>query len=241
MVNRYANSLRGETSAACRPFRSRADISGSYKLRLPYCFSQRESDECRFVKVDKLKQWLVSQTAEEGQFASRRITAHDWNFVVGKASAPFEQLDATSKKLGNEADLFVGIQTDADDVFLLQMQREDDEFSWCSSEFTGETHAFEKEHLKPLLKGSLNIRRYYLDDLTRLLIFPYETKDGRSVLIDALEYAERFPKTWDYLKECKSRLDTPTKRKSGCPGTATSTKRTTQDSKTQSCWLRRSR
>ncbi|MBA3883076.1 MAG: hypothetical protein H0X73_10275 [Chthoniobacterales bacterium] len=67
------------------------------------------------------------------------------------------------------------------------------------------------------MKGSLNVRRYYLDDLTRLLVFPYETQDDRSVLIDAGEYCERFPKTWEYLLACKARLDSPTKKKRGLP------------------------
>jgi hypothetical protein len=179
--------------------------------------SRSPADECRFVKSDKLKHWLATQTGEEGSFAAKRITTREWNFVVGKAAAPFEHLDSFPIKLGKVADLFVGIQTDADDVFLLKREREDRSYVWCASEFTGQIHPFEKHHLKPFLKGSLNVRRYWLDDPTRLVLFPYETHDGRSVLIEADEYAKRLPKTWQYLNACKSRLDTATKKKAGLP------------------------
>lgn len=76
----------------------------------------------------------------------------------------------------------------------------------CESKSTGQQHWFEDEHLKPFLKGSLNIRRYWLADVTKRLIFPYEIINGKSLLIDAKEYKRRYPLTWAYLEENRERL-----------------------------------
>ncbi|MBA3883075.1 MAG: Eco57I restriction-modification methylase domain-containing protein [Chthoniobacterales bacterium] len=108
-------------------------------------FLSRDAAEfCRVVKSGKLKEWLATQAGQEGTFTARSITRQKWHFVVGAAAAPFERLENMPNKLGEVTDLFVGIQTDADDVFLLQKQREDEEYVWCSSEFTGQTHPFER-------------------------------------------------------------------------------------------------
>jgi len=65
------------------------------------------------------------------------------------------------------------------------------------------------------LKGSLNIRRYELSDVTKRLIFPYEMKSGRSVLIDEKEYRLRYPLTWKYLEVNQKRLSSRNKGKIG--------------------------
>jgi len=118
----------------------------------------------------------------------------------------YNKLARVPDKLGDKTHLFVGLQTDADDVFILEeLERKGDKVL-CQSKSTGERHWFEDFHLKPFLKGSLNIRRYHLSNVTKRLIFPYELKDGKSALIEAGAYHERFPLTWSYLEQNKERL-----------------------------------
>jgi hypothetical protein len=52
--------------------------------------------------------------------------------------------------------------------------------------------------------------------VTKRLIFPYELKDGKSLLIGVKDYRKRFPLTWDYLEENRERL---VKRNKGRMGT----------------------
>jgi hypothetical protein len=66
----------------------------------------------------------------------------------------------------------------------------------CVSRATGLEHWFEADHLKPFLKGSLDIRRYGFSDSAKYLIFPYHNTAQRSILIPADEYAQRHPLTW---------------------------------------------
>ncbi|OYV04559.1 MAG: restriction endonuclease subunit M, partial [Verrucomicrobiales bacterium VVV1] len=104
------------------------------------------------------------------------------------------------------AHLFVGLQTDADDVFILnEVSRNKDQIE-CESAATGERHRFEAAHLKSFLKGSLDIRRYGFSGASKRLVFPYQNESGRSTLISAAEYADKFPLTWKYLEANRSRL-----------------------------------
>ena len=135
-----------------------------------------------------------------------RATAAEWNFTVGAGAGLFGKLRAMPVKLGDMADLFVGLQTDADDVFILEEVRQDNDKVLCRSKATEREHWFENDHLKPFLKGSLNIRRYELADATKRLIFPYEKRSGKPALIDAKDYQQRYPLTWTYLEENQKRL-----------------------------------
>ena len=171
--------------------------------------------ECRFTKVDDLAAWRIDGQSTTGDIPAEKIGATEWNFAVGAGSEMLAALSSWPTKLGDIADLFVGLQTDADDVYILEEVRRRDERVLCLSKHTGREHWFESSHLKPFLKGSLNIRRYYFSDVTKLLVFPYEIQRGKSVLIPEGEYAERFPLTWAYLAECKKRLSERNKGRMG--------------------------
>jgi hypothetical protein len=150
-----------------------------------------------------------------GKINASRETESEWNFNVGTSSRILEKLAKMPVKLGDISHLFVGLQTDADDVYILEEIRHDKDKVLCRSKYTGEDHWFENKHLKPFLKGSLNIRRYYLSDVTKRLIFPYTTKKEKSILINPKEYQSKFPLTWNYLNECMKRLGSRNKGKIG--------------------------
>ena len=159
-----------------------------------------------FVKAHNLTDWISGEVIEQGRIDCDKANNETWNFIVGHGSDLFEKLNRIPDRLGDIAHLFVGLQTDADDVYILeQMERKGKEVI-CKSKATGKMHRFEDVHLKRFVKGSVNIRRYHLSDLTKRLIFPYETVNGKSILISPSDYARDFPLTWAYIEENRSRL-----------------------------------
>jgi hypothetical protein len=158
------------------------------------------------VRVADLQAWQAGEPQPQGTLPATAATAAEWNFTVGKGAGLFERLSQMPTKLGDITHLFVGLQTDADDVFIVEEVSKKGNKVLCESKATGKQHWLEDEHLKPFLKGSLNIRRYALSDVTKRLIFPYENHDGKSTLIQAKEYARRHPLTWKYLEENRERL-----------------------------------
>jgi hypothetical protein len=120
-----------------------------------------------------------------------------------------------TRRLKVVAHLFVGLQTDADDVFILNEVGRKKTQLICESVATGEQHTFEADHLKPFLKGSLDIRRYALSMSPKRLIFPYVNAEKTSTLISEHEYREEFPRTWEYLCANRARLSRRAKGKLG--------------------------
>ncbi|MDI6768423.1 MAG: Eco57I restriction-modification methylase domain-containing protein [Anaerolineales bacterium] len=180
-------------------------------------------DEFEFEKVQDLNAWRAptseflenSEVSTAGKIDARRVTESDWNFSVGQSAELFEKLSKMPVKLGDVSHLFVGLQTDADDVYIVEEVDRKNEKVLCRSKYTEKEYWLEDNHLKPFLKGSLNIRRYYFSDANKRLIFPYVTIDGKSVLLDAKEYQKQYPLTWAYLEECKSRLSSRNKGNMG--------------------------
>lgn len=162
--------------------------------------------ECHFIKVDDIDSWRSTGTMREGKFPASNFSDGQWVFTLGGKAPIIAKLNQFPTKLSDIAHLFVGLQTDADDVFILEEIRQEKNKVLCKSEATGKEHWFENQHLKPFLKGSLNIRRYYFSDVTKRLVFPYETKDETVSLIPAEKYKRSFPLTWAYLEENKNRL-----------------------------------
>jgi adenine-specific DNA-methyltransferase len=78
-------------------------------------------DACRWACPDDLPAWLQAQACTEGLLPARSVTAAEWNFVVGRGANLFARLKAMPVKLGDVADIFVGLQTSADDVFILRL------------------------------------------------------------------------------------------------------------------------
>jgi len=170
-------------------------------------FLQRSGvPRCKLIRVDDLEAWRATGQGASGVIPASTLARHPWKLLVGGESRPIQKLDSTPLKLGDVAHLFVGVQTDADEVFILQVVRQSRNKILCKSRATGKNHWFEAQHLKPFLKGSLNIRRYHLANVNKRLLFPYEIVAGKSLLMDPASYEKRYPLTWAYLLENRSRL-----------------------------------
>ena len=138
-----------------------------------------------------------------------------WNLHVGPTATIMRRLAKCEQRLKDIAHLFVGLQTDADDVFILEETGRKRGQVRCASAATELEHWFETDHLKPFLKGSLDVRRYALSGAPKFLIFPYRNTADKSVLISPEDYAEQFPLTWEYLQAKKARLSKRAKGKLG--------------------------
>ena len=166
-----------------------------------------------FASVSDLIAWANKGICQERRFKISEATLSEWSFNSGPDAGLIERLFSIPVKLADVAHLFVGLQTDADDVYIVELVEQKSKELVCFSKATEKQHTFEREHLKLLLKGSLNVRRYELDSVTKRLIFPYETVGTSSVLITEKDYKKRFPKTWRYLEENRTRLSKRNKGK----------------------------
>ncbi len=218
---KYGEGLRGHLAAGKHlaevvHFGDQQVFPGATTYTCLLFVSREPSAEVRVSRVGDLAAWRHQSAAIEGQVPASNVTKAEWNFVVGAGTELIAALLQIETKLEDVANLFVGIQTDADDVFILEEVESRRDRLRCRSKATGEEHWFEAAHLRALVKGSVNVRRYELTDLTKRLIFPYDSADP-SQLISEAEYRSRFPLTWEYLVANKKRL---TARAKGSLGSA---------------------
>lgn len=121
--------------------------------------SKAGSPRCRFDQVENLGDWITTGKVSCGEVRPEEISGSTWNIQIGPAAKVIKRLAAVPLKLKDVARLFVGLQTDADDVYILDEVKRQGGQVLCASRATGKEHWFEADHLKPFLKGSLDIRR----------------------------------------------------------------------------------
>ncbi len=114
------------------------------------------------------------------------------------------------------ADLFVGLQTSADEVYILNHLSDTSKGTLVVSSYISKTIdaesaelMLESDLLVPVLMGQ-DIHRYETPNPSRRLLFPYrliENKDG----IHAFPYneaeLEQLPRAYSYFLQCKKRLE----------------------------------
>ena len=164
------------------------------------------TDTCRWVRADDLPTWLQNQRGIERPLPAKSITAAEWNFAVGKGSALFDRLKAMSVKLGDVADIFVGLQTSADDVFILRFVSETAKTITLVSKALEKEWTFEKGLLHPIVSGT-DIRPYASLPSRQFILFPYQVEDEAADLIPLDSVQARWPRTAEYLRENKKRLE----------------------------------
>jgi type I restriction-modification system DNA methylase subunit len=156
--------------------------------------------------VTRLRLGEVPEIVVKRQVSLGRLSDGVWSFRGGEED---HQVKRKALKgavcLGECSRIFVGLQTSADPVYLLERVSENGDTVEVLSKQTGERYSIERGAVKPVLKGD-EIWRYYHDEFTHWLLFPYSVEDGEAGPIARETLESRWPKAWKYLMENKSRL-----------------------------------
>lgn len=160
--------------------------------------------ECRCAKVDDLAAWRTSGAAVEGPVKANTISRDEWNFSVGHGADLFAKLSEMPHKLGDVADVFVGLQTSADNVFIMDCVGETNKTYRLRSKALDCEWTFEKDLFHPIVSGT-DVSEYGSLPNRQYILFPYKVEDGRAALIDFKTIQDKWPNTAAYLlknKEC---------------------------------------
>jgi hypothetical protein len=159
-----------------------------------------------FAAVGDLVAWRTTGAAMEGKVKAGEVTAQEWNFAVGRGASLFAKLSAMPNKLGDVANIFVGLQTSADDVYIMDLIAETERTWRLRSKALGKDWTFEKKLLHPLVSGT-DVARYGPLPNRQYILFPYRVQDGSVTLIKFQAIERKCPKTAAYLSENKKRLE----------------------------------
>jgi hypothetical protein len=153
---------------------------------------------CWFVRVDDLETWLETFQGTEGDFPPQAITAREWNFAVGRDAPLFERLREIPTTLGDIAEMFVGLQTSADPVFLFkEAVKSTSRTTVVLSSQLAKHVEIESELLKTVIRSG-QIGPFWAKP-SALVLFPYRLIHGSYQLLKESELKNQFPAAWQYL------------------------------------------
>lgn len=161
--------------------------------------NKRGQERFRFVKARSLSGWHRGEPQLEGDVSVDKVTAGEWNFVVGPGASLFERLSDIPMKLGDVARIFQGLVTGTDKVFILEKVVTSDSSLVKVKDRNGEEWILEKGILKPFIKG-VTVSSFSFPEYKHWIIFPYYLYDGTAKLITSTELDYSYPKVWEYLK-----------------------------------------
>ncbi len=168
-------------------------------------------DEFKMIKVTDLDAWRESPPPVATLPASR-VTAAEWNFTTGAGAGLFERLSAMPVKLGDVAHTFVGTQTSADEIFVLENCQQQGNQITGFSKSLGQEVTVELASTKPFLRGK-QIRRYEPLQTTARLICPYEISETDCRLLEETTLRRLYPLAMAYLQNNKKQLSAREKGK----------------------------
>ena len=162
-------------------------------------------DVSSITKVRDLDRWRTLGEADSGNVSAKEIGANEWNLAVGAGANLYAKLARLPVKFGDIANMFVGLQTSADTVFLFKdsPRPQNRTASVFSKELEKEIE-LESALLKPVIRSG-EIGRYWANP-TALVLFPYRKIDIKLSLLNEDELRREFPKTWTFLLENKKLL-----------------------------------
>jgi hypothetical protein len=180
-------------------------FSGAITYTCLLFLSKLESRSFILVKVDDVNLWKSSGKALTGELPNTVVTASDWNFVIGSGQRLFERLKGFEFILKNIAHIFVGTQTSAEEVFVLENCTTDGNTISGYSKADKNEVIIEKAITKPFLKGK-HIRRYLPPKTNHALICPYIIGDNEYRLLTDVELKTQYPLAYAYLSRHKKFL-----------------------------------
>ncbi len=161
--------------------------------------------EFNFQKVDDLVTWRINGKTRAGRVPFDSVTAGTWNFFVGPGAPLATRLTTDYPSLEEVSNIYVGVQTSADNVFILTGEETSDDRVACYSKALERPVTLERSGLLPIVSG-VDVQRYAPLPTRQWIVFPYDVVRGTASLKPWSDILESTPLVAAYLKENKDTL-----------------------------------
>ncbi|MCU4604840.1 Eco57I restriction-modification methylase domain-containing protein [Acinetobacter ursingii] len=169
----------------------------------------------KYAEVRNLIDWKVRK-ADAMEFSSQQLgtlQSNAWILIPSELISVYHQILSQSQKLEDIVgidNIFNGIQTSANDVYIFVPSHEDTENYYFIKK--GQEYKIEKEITKPYFKttsGEDNLYTYRTFKPNARVIYPYTQTENSVELIPLDEIQEIFPLAYKYLMSLKFILSSP--------------------------------
>lgn len=172
-------------------------------------FDHRGRDVVHVEQIGALEAWRYGESGVITEIPSATLGEDNWQFADAQTRALFERIRATfPDRLGQVAEIFVGVQTSADDIYIFRGVSKN--VATVTLNWGGRDWPIERGILRPCLHN-VSLSAYARPQPNSWMIFPYEIYVDRTRtkarLIQPDEMACRFPGCLAYLEARRAELD----------------------------------
>ena len=169
-----------------------------------------KADAVRIERPVRLGSWRYGEPGAVAVVPADQLGEDPWRFADDETGALFARvMESSPSTLGELADIFVGVQTSADKIYIFQSVSET--ATTCTLRWDDRNWPIERGILRPSLLDA-PLAPYEQPDPNTWIIFPYGVaSDARgrltAHLIQPAEMAARFPGCWAYLQARRLELE----------------------------------
>ena len=167
--------------------------------------SKQGNEEFEIGFIQDWNQFLFNHNVECTSYPNEYITGQPWAFLPQHIVTHLEKMANSCVPLASLTDIFVGLQTSADEVYIIYADSEDEDYVFFHDQ---EGHEFKVE--KGILRKGIydtQIASYEKINANCYIIFPYKEVNRKPVLYSLTEMTENFPHALAYLNCFKNKLD----------------------------------
>ena len=155
--------------------------------------------------VQDLHQWMYFPDERTSlTIDATEISAAPWLFIGGKLKQLIERINGFPKRLSNYADVFVGLQTSCDEVYVVKPISAG-RGRVTVRDTSGKLRTLEK-NFSGLRYTVLTIFPFMSPQPNSFMIFPYYQKDGKFQAYTEHQIRREYPSTYKYLLSHKKEL-----------------------------------
>ena len=171
---------------------------------------QTGADSVRVERAGPLEEWRYGQEGSVSFVRAEELGVDPWEFSGEEARVLFSRIrDQFPVPLSEIAHIEVGVQTSADDVYILRETSSD--AATITVSWNGGDWRIERDILQPCLHD-VSLSAYIRPAANTWIIYPYELLENtkgkvRARLMQPDEIAERYPGCWNYLCARREELE----------------------------------
>ena len=207
----YGQPLRGLLTAGAHVerlvhFGAEQVFAGATTYTALIFLSKAAREDLLFKQVRDLAEWRDTGMGAERRLRAADLDAREWNIAVEADADLFERLRECPLKLGDIADIFVGLQTSADDVYIMEYVSRTHAGIVLRSPALARDWEFEVEAVHPLVSGT-DVSPFGPLPSRQYILFPYTVESERATLMPFSDLAARWPMSAEYLLRNRERLE----------------------------------
>ena len=172
-------------------------------------FDRRGRQLVHLEQVGALEEWRYGNSGPVTEIPADEFGEDAWQFADEETRTLFARIrEQYPRRLGDLAEIFVGVQTSADSIYIFEPVAED--AGTVTLHWNERDWPIERDVLLPcLLDASLD--PYSRPEANRWIIYPYELvqrgRGSRARLFQPEKMARDFPGCWEYLNARRQELE----------------------------------